>query len=300
MYLATCYLPTPDPTSTTHSPSSPSTAPQVSAVNSFGVKDMMEDIKKAMGFRADLWVVGAQNAGKSSLITAMKRLGGTAGKGDPTIAPMPGTTLGLLKVSGIPLGPKHRTFDTPGVPHVYQMTSLLAPEEVRMLLPSRRLKARTYRVPVGSCVLIGAVARLDLVEAPGSSIYLTVFVSDEIATHMGKIEGVEERLAKHGGDKLQPPLSSERMKQLPQWVPRNMAVEGGSWKQSSVDIAIAGLGWVGVGVAGAAKLRVWTYDKVGVTVHSALIPDFAKDFQRPGFSSILPQGKAKGGAGKKK
>lgn len=36
----------------------------------------------ALGFRGDLWVVGAQNAGKSSLISAMKRLAGTAGKGE--------------------------------------------------------------------------------------------------------------------------------------------------------------------------------------------------------------------------
>ncbi len=36
----------------------------------------------ALGYRGDLWVVGAQNAGKSSLISAMKRLAGTAGKGE--------------------------------------------------------------------------------------------------------------------------------------------------------------------------------------------------------------------------
>ncbi len=41
---------------------------------------MVEEIRSALGFRGDLWVVGAQNAGKSSLISAMKRLGGTAGK----------------------------------------------------------------------------------------------------------------------------------------------------------------------------------------------------------------------------
>ena len=36
---------------------------------------------------------------------------------------MPGTTLGLINVPGLPLGPKHRAFDTPGVPHDYQLTS---------------------------------------------------------------------------------------------------------------------------------------------------------------------------------
>lgn len=39
----------------------PSRVFMVSAVNGFGVKDMVRTIKEEMGFRADLWVVGAQN-----------------------------------------------------------------------------------------------------------------------------------------------------------------------------------------------------------------------------------------------
>lgn len=46
---------------------------------------------------------------------------------------MPGTTLGLINVPGLPLGPKHRAFDTPGVPHAYQLTSLLSPAEVKQV-----------------------------------------------------------------------------------------------------------------------------------------------------------------------
>lgn len=33
----------------------------VSALNGLGVKDMVRSLKDDMGFRADLWVVGAQN-----------------------------------------------------------------------------------------------------------------------------------------------------------------------------------------------------------------------------------------------
>ena len=40
----------------------------------------VQDVRQALGYRGDLWVVGAQNAGKSSLIAAMKRLAGTAGE----------------------------------------------------------------------------------------------------------------------------------------------------------------------------------------------------------------------------
>lgn len=33
----------------------------VSAVNGFGIKEMLTKMRDDMGFRADLWVVGAQN-----------------------------------------------------------------------------------------------------------------------------------------------------------------------------------------------------------------------------------------------
>jgi hypothetical protein len=33
----------------------------VSALNGLGVKEMVRSLKDDMGFRADLWVVGAQN-----------------------------------------------------------------------------------------------------------------------------------------------------------------------------------------------------------------------------------------------
>lgn len=49
------------------------------------------------------------------------------------MAPMPGTTLGLINVPGLPLGPKQRAFDTPGVPHPYQLTAQLNMEEVKLV-----------------------------------------------------------------------------------------------------------------------------------------------------------------------
>ncbi|GIL44395.1 hypothetical protein Vafri_1873 [Volvox africanus] len=263
----------------------------VSAAKGLGVKDMLQDIRQALGFRGDLWVVGSQNAGKSSLIRAMKRLAGTDGKGDPTVAPVPGTTLGLLQVPGIPLGPKHRTFDTPGVPHSHQLTSHLSQEVVRKVLPSKQLRGRTYRIEPGHTVLLGAgLARLDVVSAPGPTLYLTVFVSAHVNLHMGKTEGADEKvksLTQNG--LLSPPSSPEDVAALPKWQAVDVDVEGTDWARSTVDVAIAGLGWVGVGCRGRAQLRVWTLPGVAVTTHASLIPDYAKDFEKKGVSTLLPR-----------
>lgn len=79
---------------------SPAAVHLVSSVKGTGVKDMMTDLSEKMGSRGDAWVVGAQNAGKSSLINAMLKLSGVNAKRQITAAALPGTTLG---VSATPL-----------------------------------------------------------------------------------------------------------------------------------------------------------------------------------------------------
>lgn len=122
-----------------------------------------------------------------------------------------------------------------------------------------------------------------------------MWVSEDVPTHLGKTANAEELYAKHAGNALKPPLGgAERAAALGQWGGRTVTVEGTSWTASTVDVAVAGLGWVGVGVDGAANLRVWTYEGVGVTVREALVPDLAKELETPGFD-FEKAGKTRGG-----
>ena len=66
----------------------------ISSVKGTGVKDVLGSVQEMVGARGDVWVVGAQNAGKSSLINAMQRLAGLKGSQQLTTAAQPGTTLG--------------------------------------------------------------------------------------------------------------------------------------------------------------------------------------------------------------
>ena len=43
--------------------------------------------------------------------------------------------------------------------------------------------------------MIGGLARVDVVDSPGATLYLSVFASDEIVCHLGKTETAEERCA---------------------------------------------------------------------------------------------------------
>jgi hypothetical protein len=49
------------------------------------------------------------------------------------------------------------------------------------------------------------------------------------------------------------------------------------------------LGWIAIGVKGVARFVVHTHPDVAITTQPALLPDYAKDFQRPGFCNLLPK-----------
>jgi hypothetical protein len=67
--------------------------------------------------------------------------------------------------------------------------------QVKLLLPKRRLRPRTFRAAAGQTVLVGGVARIDVLRSPGATLYLTVWASDELACHFGKTEGAHDRCA---------------------------------------------------------------------------------------------------------
>lgn len=102
----------------------------VSSERGTGVKELLAELQAAVGTRGDVWVVGAQNAGKSSLINAMRRAAGLPAGRHVTAAALPGTTLGVVAVPSL-LPPGCKMLDTPGVPHAYQLSTYMTPDEVR-------------------------------------------------------------------------------------------------------------------------------------------------------------------------
>lgn len=76
-------------------------------------------------------VIGAQNAGKSTLINALAKKGGVK-VNKLTEAAFPRTTLGILRIIGI-LSAKEKMYDTPGLLHPYMMSMRLNREEQKMV-----------------------------------------------------------------------------------------------------------------------------------------------------------------------
>ena len=67
--------------------------------------------------------------------------------------------------------------------------------QVKMLLPRKRLKPRTFRAAIGQTIFVGGVLRMDVLESPGETVYATVWASEELVCHLGKTEGADERCA---------------------------------------------------------------------------------------------------------
>jgi ribosome biogenesis GTPase A len=123
----------------------------ISCVKQWGVKALLECIKEMAGPRGEVWVVGAQNAGKSSLINALAKVSKGSGLTQLTEAAIPGTTLGLVRLGGI-LPANAKLFDTPGLLHPHQITARLNREELKLVQVRKELRPRTYRVKVLSII----------------------------------------------------------------------------------------------------------------------------------------------------
>lgn len=253
----------------------------VSAHKDLGVRNLIAHIKELAGPRGNVWVIGAQNAGKSTLINSI----GKKERGKVTHlteAAVPGTTLGIIRIGGI-LPAKAKLYDTPGLLHPYQMTMRLNREEQKMIEIRKQLKPRTYRVKVGQAVHVGGLMRLDVDEASVETIYVTVWASVHVSMHLGKVETANEIKEKHFGVRLQPPIGQERVLELGEWKQNKIKVSGNTWDANSVDVAVAGVGWFSLGLKGDACLSVWTYDGVDFTVREPLVLDKALSLERPGF-----------------
>ncbi|KAL9171663.1 hypothetical protein ABFS82_04G223400 [Erythranthe guttata] len=254
----------------------------VSSVREWGIKNLVDHVVDLAGERGNVWAVGAQNAGKSTLINAVaKCVGATANRLTETL--LPGTTLGIVRVEGLLPG-KAKLFDTPDILHLHQISTRLTDNEHKLIRIQKELKPMTYRIKAGQSVHIGGLLRLDIEESSVDSVYVTVWASPLLTLHLGNTENAGTMSEKHFGGHLKPPIGKDRFQELGEWVKKEFRVTGNWWDSSAVDIAAAGLSWFAIGLKGEAQLGVWTYEGVDVIVINALLPQRSHIFEVAGFS----------------
>ena len=246
----------------------------VSAHTGMGVNILSEQLETLLDEGREVWVVGAQNAGKSSLINRLSKSTGVPGPrtADPSrrTCREPRSASSSSRVCC----PTARTsttlpvccsrFRSPVGSPTRRLARFCPASDSPRERTERRLEAPS--TSAGWRASTSWTARSALYTSPCGR-RTTCPRTTWCGAKGGKADAFYE---KHAGGKLSPPCGENRVAQLGEWGCRTVTVYGESWQRSDRDISIGGLGWVGVGVNGNASFRVWTHEGVQVETREAL------------------------------
>lgn len=203
----------------------------VSGSNGSGIMELLSAIRNHRQGR-DVYLVGAANVGKSTLINQILNYTDQEADLKLTTSRFPGTTLDLI---AIPLKDGTVLYDTPGVISGEQITHYLSAEDLKLVLPQKQLKPKIYQLNPQQTLFFGGLARLDFIAGARSS--FVCYMADSLPIHRSKLERADRLYRRHLGELLHPP----RGQSLSNWGP----LEKHTFQlDEPADLVIAGLGWV--------------------------------------------------------
>ncbi|MFD2671611.1 ribosome biogenesis GTPase YqeH [Marinicrinis sediminis] len=231
----------------------------LSAKKNLGFDYLIEAIQDHRQGR-DVYVVGATNVGKSSVINRLIRDYSDLDE-ELTISQYPGTTLDVVK---IPLERNASIIDTPGIVYHHRLTEMVHKRDLQSLLPQKPIKPAVYQLNEGQTLFFGSFARVDFVQGERQS--FTIYHSNAIPIHRTKREKADELYAEHRGKMLAPP-NEEGLAQLPDFSKHTLKIARGE----KMDISISGLGWIKVNSDQGAIMEVQVPKGVKVSVRPSII-----------------------------
>lgn len=230
-----------------------------SAKRGTGFDHVIDAVSEHRGER-DVYVVGATNVGKSTLINRLIHDYSDLER-ELTTSRYPGTTLDKVH---IPLDDGHEIIDTPGIVYKHRMTEIVPRNLLQTLLPEREIKPAVYQLNAGQTLFVGALARFDFVEGQRQS--FTFYMSNGLKLHRTKLERADELYEQHQGELLAPP-NKEQLSEMPTWTRHRFNVKKGF----EGDIFISGLGWIRINSNTGALLDVHAPKGIRVLLREALI-----------------------------
>lgn len=231
----------------------------VSARKNMGFDRLLEAVGQHREGR-DVYVVGATNVGKSTLINRLIHDFSDL-EAELTVSQYPGTTLDMVE---IPLEDGQAIIDTPGIVYRHRLTELLPKRYIKSVLPDKPIKPMVYQLNEGQTLFFGAMARFDFLRGDRQS--FTCYMSNGVNIHRTKLERADELYAEHKGELLTPPVL-EDVEALPSWTKHPVRAKPGV----ETEILISGLGWISVNSTQGADLEIHAPKGVKVAVRAPLL-----------------------------
>lgn len=230
-----------------------------SAKRNMGFEHVIEALDRHRGDR-DVYVVGATNVGKSTLINRLIRDYSDMER-ELTTSRYPGTTLDAVN---IPLEDGKSIIDTPGIVYASRMTEVVPRSFLGSLLPDKPIKPLVYQLNEQQTLFIGSLVRFDFVEGERQS--FTLYISNALNVHRTKLERADALYNDHKGELLGAP-TLEELASIPEWTRHSLRVRQGE-KQ---DVFISGLGWIQVNGMRGALVDVYAPKGVKVLLRDSMI-----------------------------
>lgn len=180
----------------------------------------------------DIYVVGVTNVGKSTFINQIVQQA-TGFKDTITTSYFPGTTLGFIEV---PLDEESALIDTPGIMNKQQMAHYVSDSDLKLITPTKEVKARNYQLNSGQTLYFGGLARFDFIK--GEKQAFVCYFSNRLTIHRTKLINADELYHKHVGKLLAPP-NEETLANLPPLTETTFKIT-----EPYTDVVFPGLGWI--------------------------------------------------------
>ncbi len=208
----------------------------ISAKKNQGIDDLLDVLDRE---NRDVYVVGAANTGKSTIINHMISAA-SAHKAEPiTTFFAPGTTQDFI---AIPFG-KHTIYDTPGLIKQNHYFNILDQTTIKLLQPKKEVKPTAYQLQGGQTVFMGGLARVDFLKGlPSTFVFYT---AQSLKIHRTKMINADQFYDQHRGELLTPSLDENTQFKVHQY-PLNA--------QNKTDIVIPGIGHFSIQGSGIIRL----------------------------------------------
>ncbi|MDO7905510.1 ribosome biogenesis GTPase YqeH [Paenibacillus sp. JX-17] len=230
-----------------------------SARKNQGFDRLLEAVAEYRGDR-DVYVVGATNVGKSTLINRLIRDYSDLEQ-ELTTSRYPGTTLDMVN---IPLDDGRAIIDTPGIVYPWRFSEIVSRRNLGILMPDKPLKPAVYQLNAGQTLFFGAMARFDFIEGEHQS--FTCYIGSGLGIHRTKLERADQLFAEHAGELLSPP-TKEELDEMPEWTRHEFRIS----RNSQSDVFISGLGWIRINGTNGALIAVHAPRGIRVLVRPSLI-----------------------------